>query len=87
MVDTQEGSVLYVCTEFEANSSMVVSAARPSHGVTKFYGWLRLMNSTAAYGGGSGAYATGVPQRGPGPELKKLKNFKSTYKQILLIFW
>jgi len=23
-----------------------------------FYGWLRLMNSTAAYGGGSGAYMT-----------------------------
>jgi len=51
---------------------VVVSAARPSRGVPKFYGWLRLrlstaaaetfygwlrlMNSTAAYGGGSGAY-------------------------------
>jgi len=52
--------------------ALVVSAARqPSHGVPKFYGWLRLrlstaaaetfygwlqlMNSTAAYGGGSGA--------------------------------
>jgi len=46
--------------------------ARPSRGVPKFYdwlwlrlsaaaaetfyGWLRLMNSTAAYGGGSGVY-------------------------------
>ena len=52
--------------------ALVVSAARPRRGVTKFYrwlrlrlstaaaetfyGWLRLMNSTAAYGGGSGAY-------------------------------
>ena len=25
-----------------------------------FYGWLRLMNSTAAYGGGSGAYGPSV---------------------------
>jgi len=50
--------------------ALVVSAAWPSRGVPKFYGWLRLrlstaaetfygwlrlMNSTAAYGGGSGA--------------------------------
>jgi len=37
---------------------LVVGAARPGplgRGVPKFYGWLRLMNSTAAYGGGSGA--------------------------------
>jgi len=44
-------------------------ARRPSRGVPKFYGWLRLMNSTAAYGGGSGAYPGADHFPGPSTSL------------------